>query len=138
MVIRAIQAGTWEQSLKPPEDRLVSDVQLEGDLWLLPVPAEVPLANQQARDEPPLDIGELVFLRRFHAHHCFTGEKNVKRRRFGVSALQPALLADRRDHQVPLGLIALAVRLDTTTLAQVLVDDPSLSRGHRVELDRAT
>ena len=35
------------------------------------------------------------------------------------------------------GLVALAVRLDIVTVAQMLVDDPPLARRHRVERDRA-
>ena len=40
----------------------------------------------------------------------------------------------RRDDQVAVGLLALAVGLHVGALAQVLVDDPPLPRGHRVEL----
>src|SRR5258708_38524602 len=41
-----------------------------------------------------------------------------------------------RDDEEPLGLVALAVRLDVAALAQVLVHDPPLGRRERIELDR--
>src|SRR4029077_18548008 len=41
---------------------------------------------------------------------------------------------DRRDDEVALWLIALAVRLHAPPLAQVFMDDAPLRRGHRVEL----
>ena len=46
MVIGAIQAGTWEQLLQPAKDRFVPDMHPESDLRLLPIPAEVPLADK--------------------------------------------------------------------------------------------
>src|SRR3954452_3254122 len=56
---------------------------------------------------------------------CFTGEKNVKRR-----------LRQRRDDEMPVGLVALRIRLDLTVVAQVLVHEPAFARGHRVERHR--
>ena len=42
-----------------------------------------------------------------------------------------------RDDEVPVGLVALAVRLDVAAVAQVLVHELALAGGHRVERDRA-
>src|SRR3712207_396869 len=54
----------------------------------------------------------------------------VRRERSGLA------LALRRDDEVPVRLLALAVRVHVAAVAQVLVDDPALARGHRVERDR--
>ena len=57
----------------------------------------------------------------FHVKHSRAGSPSVR---------------ERADHEVALGLVALAVGLDVAALAQVLVDDPPLERRQRVELDR--
>ena len=46
VVIGAVQAGAGEQLSQPVKDRLVPDMHLESDLRQLPIPAEVPLADE--------------------------------------------------------------------------------------------
>src|ERR1700691_470411 len=53
-----------------------------------------------------------------------------------ASAPGTASTPARLHNQIPLGLIALAMRLHAAALAQVLVHDPSLRSRHRVQLNR--
>ena len=60
------------------------------------------------------------------------GPSNVKPR-----SPAGALRHERRDDEVAVRVLALAVRLDVVAVAQVLVDESALPRGHCVERDRA-
>jgi hypothetical protein len=75
VVVGPIQAGTREKPLQPTEDRLMPDVHLEGDLRLLAVSTEVPLADEQTRYEPPLDIRDLMLQGYIHTDIVSRGRK---------------------------------------------------------------
>src|SRR5271165_3509755 len=49
-------------------------------LGLLPVSAEMPLADQDANEESALDVGQVRLWRVSHFLGCFTVKKNVKHR----------------------------------------------------------
>ena len=81
MVVGAVEARAGKARLQPAEQRLVADVHAQRDLRLLPVAAEVALADQDAHDEAPLDVAQLRLRRVRSPRDCFTVMKNVKRRR---------------------------------------------------------
>jgi hypothetical protein len=58
VVVRAVEARAGEAALEPTEQRLVANVHPQRYLGLLPIPAKVALSDEDARDEPALDVGE--------------------------------------------------------------------------------
>ena len=71
MVIGAVQAGRREPLDQPAEQRLVADVHPQRDLGLLAVPAERALPDQQADEQPTIEVRERVQARASIAR-CFT------------------------------------------------------------------
>jgi hypothetical protein len=82
VAVRAVQARTREEGLQPEEQRLVAYVHAQRYLRTLPITTEMALADEDADDQPSLDIGQL----RIHEQKCFTVKKNVKR---GLPCLSP-------------------------------------------------
>ena len=81
VAVRTVQAGAREALEKPAKERLVAHVHAQGDLGLLPVATERPLADQDADDDTAVK-GADGFHRpqsRKPGGCCFTVEKNVKR-----------------------------------------------------------
>src|SRR5205814_6165778 len=58
VAVGTIEAGSREDILQPAEDRLVADVHAKRYLGVLTVAPEVSLADEQAGDEPALEVGQ--------------------------------------------------------------------------------
>ena len=100
----------------------MADVHAQRDLRLPAVAAEVPLADEQADDDALVALVHASGSVQRARPTCFTGETRRQRR--------------RGDDEVPVGLVALGVRLDVVAVLEVLVHDLALGRAHGVQRHR--
>ena len=87
MGVRAVQAAPWERGREPAEQFFVACMHPHGDLRLTAIATEMPLPNEQPKEEPlrePIERGFLQRARRPTVHQnkyrlrCFTVKFPVK------------------------------------------------------------
>ena len=115
MVVGPVELRRAGTAPSASETGLVAHVHAQRDLRLLAVAAE-----RRSPISRPTTTPRSNRVSSRQAPQVFHREKNVKRR------LRHVALSQRRDDEVAIGLVALAVRLDVVAVAQVLVHEPAL------------